>query len=431
MRIAITTLGCKVNQSESASMAGILKAEGHEIVSEKACPDICIVNTCTVTAKSDYQSRQFIRRAIKSGAKVIATGCYAQLRSEELLKINGLSAIIGTSYKGKISNSLNNLYKNGSKPFILTTPPESPPTFQPYFSEKSRAFLKIQDGCNFSCSYCAVPMARGKSKSLTPKDVLKVANNLVENGYKEIVLTGVHIGCYGLDLTQKTSLVEIVDSVSKCHPSIRIRLSSIEPQEFKNEFLSLIKQKVICPHLHIPLQSGSDNILKAMNRGYSASFFSELIKEIASTCPDISLGTDVIVGFPGESDKDFEATRRLLEELPFSYIHIFPYSKRPGTLAESMAGQINSKIKKQRVGVLLDIAREKKNMYMLKHLGKTLDVIIESQRLGFYRGISDNYIRLLVKAENLTIGQRIQIKTISFINEGLIGEARSQAFQQF
>lgn len=435
MRIAIATLGCKVNQSESASIESILRGEGHEVVTmlhdKDNPPDVCIINTCTVTTKSDYQSRQLIRRAARSGVKVIVTGCYAQLRSDELSKIKGANLILGNSQKDKLSEYLishfllpTSYFLNNGMPYVFVEAPTSPLTLNPYFSKRARAFLKIQDGCNFSCSYCAVPMARGKSRSLSPEDVIKAVNNLNEDGYKEIVLTGVHIGCYGMDLTPKSSLVEIVDNIVKKYSSLRIRLSSIEPQEFKNEFLSLIKSKAVCPHLHIPLQSGSDNVLKAMNRGYSVSFFKELIKDIISTSPDISIGTDVIVGFPGESDKDFDETVKVLEELPFSYIHVFPYSKRPNTMAETMPGQISNDVKRKRLKVLLEISKIKKNNYITRQLGKILDVIVENKTTtnGFYKGTSDNYLRVLVRADSLIARERIQVRAVSFINEGLIAK---------
>lgn len=361
MKIAITTLGCKVNQSESASIEGFLREAGHNIVSHTANPDICIVNTCTVTAKSDYQSRQLIRKYAREGAKVIATGCYAQLKPAELSNIKGVSLVIGNSQKERLHEYLNTLSADTDIPFIFVEQPSQEGlTFRAYSSNKTRAFLKIQDGCNFSCSYCTIPPARGKSRSLNLNNALIATDRLVRDGYKEIVLTGIHIGSYGIDLTPMGSLVELVDSLVKKYSAVRFRLSSVEPQEVKNEFLSLMKQKLLCRHLHIPLQSGSDSVLKAMNRGYSVSFLKKVIKNIASTSPDISIGTDVIVGFPGESNKDFEDTRKLLEELPLSYIHVFPYSKRPNTPAERMSTHVGEEIKRKRMETILELAKIKK-----------------------------------------------------------------------
>lgn len=418
MKISIKTLGCKVNQAESASIAGTLREKGYEIVDCSENPDLCIVNTCTVTAKSDYQSRQFIRRAVKSGARVIATGCYAQLRPDELAKIQGLNLILGNSEKHRLNEYIDNLPINN----VIVGSPEAEMQSGPYYSNRSRAFLKIQDGCNSSCTYCTVPMARGKSRSLKPGDVLKTADRFCAEGYKEIVLTGIHIGCYGSELQPKSSLFEVVKKISASHPEIRIRLSSIEPQEFKKDFLVLIKEGVICPHLHIPLQSGSDKILKSMNRKYNTSFFKELISSIIQTCPDISIGTDIIAGFPDETEKDFNETARFLEEIPLSYFHVFPYSIRPDTKAASFKPQVNSAEKKARVRHLSEISNIKKKTYITRQLGQKLDVIVERKDAsdGFYSAISGNYIRLMVKTGHLDPGARLQVRALSFSNRGLI-----------
>lgn len=223
MRIAISTLGCKVNQAESASIAGALRARGYKVVRDTENPDVCIVNTCTVTSKSDYQSRQMIRRAAKRGARVVATGCYAQMKPDELARINGVALITGNSGKYELINNIQNLSVQG-KPIINVTPPDHPIMINPYYSNRARAFLKIQDGCNFSCSYCAVPMVRGKSRSLRPDNVLTAFERLCSEGYNEIVLTGIHIGTYGLDLQPESSLLEIVDKIASLYPQIRLRL---------------------------------------------------------------------------------------------------------------------------------------------------------------------------------------------------------------
>jgi threonylcarbamoyladenosine tRNA methylthiotransferase MtaB len=246
---------------------------------------------------------------------------------------------------------------------------------------------------------------------------------LKARGYKEIVLTGIHIGSYGFDLRPKSSLLEIVDKITSEHPDIRIRLTSIEPQEFKGEFLSLIKKGGVCPHLHIPLQSGSDRILRAMNRGYSTSFYKALINDIYSEYPDISIGTDIIAGFPGETEEDFEHTVEFIENLPLSYIHVFSYSPRPGTKASEMDAQIDSAEKKRRVRILMEISKNKKNNYISKFLGKKLDVIVEEKDVtsGFYRGTSDNYIKLLIRADRVKIGERIEVRACELTDKGLVG----------
>jgi threonylcarbamoyladenosine tRNA methylthiotransferase MtaB len=422
MKISIVTLGCKVNQSESASIEGGLREGGHEIVGSAETPDVTIINTCTVTAKSDYQSRRMIRRAVKSGSRVIATGCYAQLRPDELSAIKGLDLIVGNSGKTKMLEYLKRLPESAGETGRTEESSEYLLTSQPYFSSRTRAFLKIQDGCNLLCTYCAVPLARGSSRSLKPEYIFNAVERLASDGYMEIVLTGIHIGAYGLELRPKYTLFDIVDKIVKAYPQMRFRLSSVEPQEFDDRFLDLIKENLLCQHLHIPLQSGSDIILQKMRRGYNISFFRSLIEKIISTCPDISIGTDLIIGFPGESEDDFNETVRFIEEIPLSYIHVFPYSKRPDTPAKSFSGHISTEVKKRRVTKALEIAKSKKNNYLSKQLNNKLDVIVEKKAItgGYYRAISSNYLRPLVEAKALSPGQRLEVKGTALRNQELI-----------
>jgi len=424
MKIAIQTLGCKVNQSESAAIEGLLRKNKFEVVKHDSNPDVCIINTCTVTAKSDYQSRQLIRRAVKSGARVIATGCYTQLKADDLSKIDGLSLMIGNSEKANIIEHVKKLStKNRSSSTI--NPPESPLVYQPYYSKRSRAFLKIQDGCNFSCSYCTVPFARGRSRSLQPDDVLLSVNKLFNSGYREIVLTGIHIGAYGRDMRPSHALIDIVKKIVSSFPDLRLRLSSIEPQEFDKDILSLMKDGNVCRHLHIPLQSGSDRILKLMNRGYTRQSYAQLINSILTAYPDVAIGADIIAGFPGESDEDFQDTVKFVNDLPLSYFHIFPYSKRPGTQAAIFDDQVDEDVKKERVKILLDMSRKKKYNYMAKNIHQNLDVIVEkqSEKGGIYKVLSDNYLKIDVKSDNMTPGQRLRIRVISLTGETLRGKA--------
>jgi threonylcarbamoyladenosine tRNA methylthiotransferase MtaB len=423
MKILIKTLGCKVNQSESAQIEGELIETGHEIVQNlQDKPDACIINTCTVTAKSDYQSRQMIRRAVRSGTRVIATGCYAQLRPDDLSKIKGLDLILGNSEKGRLTEHLNKNPQKNNQPAIFIKHPQHPIRTGSYHSNRTRAFLKIQDGCNLFCSYCTVPRARGKSRSLEYVDVSKAVDKFSREGYKEIVLTGIHIGSYGIDLKPQCSLSELVTKIILAYPEIRFRLSSIEPQEMTEDILKLMKHKNVCRHFHIPLQSGSDTVLKLMKRGYTASFFEDLINRIVSTYPRISIGTDIIAGFPEESDKNYSDTVNLLEKLPLSYIHVFPYSKRPETPAASMKGQVSSAVMKKRVYELLKIASTKKKDYLNRHLGHHLEVIVESNTTtyGLYRGISDNYIRTFIMSNDHIVGKKLPVKAISFTDEDLM-----------
>ena len=412
-----------MNQSESASIEGVLRNNDYEIVDHSDSPDVCVINTCTVTAKSDYQSRQLIRKAVRSGARVIATGCYAQLKPKEISEIEGIDIVLGNSEKDGLLNYIQKVSGN-NKPSVLVDQPTAPLKLNPYYSKRSRAFLKIQDGCNFSCTYCTVPLARGRSRSLGKRDVLEAVDKLAKDGYKEIVITGIHIGSYGSDLVRKSSLYEIVKEITESYPQIRIRLSSIEPQEFQMEFLDLIKEGKVCSHLHIPLQSGSDRILKAMNRRYSTGFFEQLINSILTECPDISIGTDLITGFPGESDTDFNTTVKFIKKLPISYLHVFPYSKRPNTKAALFEKQIDEKIRKNRVKKLLEMSKHKKLSYMKRSLGAILDVIVENKNKtgDYYSAISDNYLKVHIQSDSLASMQNLRVKFISLTDTELIAQ---------
>ncbi|MBL7031906.1 MAG: tRNA (N(6)-L-threonylcarbamoyladenosine(37)-C(2))-methylthiotransferase MtaB, partial [Nitrospira sp.] len=405
-----------------------LRNNDHQIVDKNGDPDVVIVNTCTVTARSDHESRQMVRKALKSGAKVIATGCYAQIRPEELTEIKGLDLIVGNSGKQDIIDYLNNFNTQGGEKCehasVCVDKPANILKFQPYFSKRSRAFLKVQDGCNFACTYCAVPKARGKSRSLGIEDVLKAVDELSLQGFREIVMTGIHIGTYGLDLKPKSSLLKLMDMITQGHPDIRIRLSSIEPQELSDRLLALIKERNICSHLHIPLQSGSDRILKLMNRRYTRGFYQQLINKIITEMPDIAIGTDIITGFPGESENDFNETVKFIAQLPLSYIHIFPYSKRPGTKALLIGDHVTEKEKKNRVKKLMKISSNKKKAYMSKNSGRVLDVIVEKRDVttGYYNAISDNYLRVFVKAVGLKSRSHVKVRAKAILETGLLAE---------
>lgn len=424
MKVTIQTLGCKVNQSESAFIEGVLKSNNYEVVNNSDNPDIFIINTCTVTAKSDYQSRQLIRKAVKSGARVIATGCYTQLRVDEVKTIEGIDLVISNSDKRDILYYLDKLKKINREPLTEEPSPFTSLTSQHYHSNRSRAFLKIQDGCNFSCSYCTVPLARGKSRSLSQSEVIKTAKKLVYDGYKEVVLTGIHIGAYGIDLDPKCSLLDIVKRLVDNIPGIRIRLSSLEPQEIGNELIRLIKDGSVCPHLHIPIQSGSNKILRAMNRGYTTEFIEQVINNIITGYPNMSIGTDLIVGFPGENDKDFNDTVNTINKLPLSYLHVFPYSRRPNTTASLFPDQVNSRVKKDRINSVIAINEMKKKSYMTRNIGQILDVIVEQKDTNdlYYRAISDNYLRIFVMSRVLVAGERLKVRVTSLTEMGLIGE---------
>lgn len=344
MKVSILTLGCRVNQAESSFIEGNLIDNGISIVDLNDKPDYCIINTCSVTSKSDYQSRQLIRRALRVGSKVIVTGCYTHLNTESILKISKDIIVVPNNDKCNIINIIDNNIK----------------TNRLNYSSNSRPYILIQNGCNNKCSYCIVRFTRGKSRSIPTEKIIEQVINFSELGYNEIVLTGIHIGSYGQDFNPKVTLSNLIKTIVKKTNIMRIRLSSIEVTEIDDELLEMMKDNRICNHLHIPLQSGDDKILKIMKRNYNSRFYSSIIERIEKKISNINIGTDVIVGFPGETEKEFINTKNLLLDLPISYIHIFPFSARPGTPAYNYKEQINNGEKKRRCIELQHINTMKK-----------------------------------------------------------------------
>jgi threonylcarbamoyladenosine tRNA methylthiotransferase MtaB len=378
---------------------------GCSLVSLKEDPDYSIINTCTVTAKSDYQSRQLIRRSLRSGAKVIVTGCYAQLRPEEIKTIDGSIHIVTNTNKFNIINMItNNSACNMS-----------------YYHKRSRAYLKVQDGCNYSCSYCVVPHARGKSQSLKSSEVIHNACEFEKAGYKEIVLTGIHLGLYGHDLRPKMKLSDLLKLILKKTKISRIRLSSLEVNEITADIIEILQDIRICSHLHIPLQSGDDHILKLMNRNYNVKKFTSKIETISKKVKDISIGTDVIVGFPGEGDKEFLNTKNIVKSLPISYIHIFPFSKRPHTVASIMKEQITKQLKHERYIELNALNIKKRHDYMSSYINETLDIIIEEKGEGnTVVGTSSNYLKICMPSVAYNKGTLMRVRIAGIDNNRLI-----------
>jgi len=399
-KVAITTLGCKVNQCESAGIAEAMAARGITLVPFEAEADCYIVNTCTVTGRTDDQSRRLIRRAIRRNpaAAVLATGCYAQRAPEEIARIPGVRIVAGNAEKLQLYDIIEE-FVDGKGPQVRVGEIRSEKRFTPLGAAvipgHTRAFLKIQDGCDALCSYCIVPRVRGGSRSLRPAEVADGIASLAGRGFREVVLSGIHLGAYGRDLAPATDLTAVVRRIVEERPIERLRLSSIEPREITAELLALIGPPgIVCRHLHIPLQSGDDGILAAMNRDYDAAFFRGLIRNILATIPGIAIGIDAMVGFPGENEAAFANTLRLVEELPLAYLHVFPFSRRPGTPAAAMPGQVPEADKRQRVKRLRTIGAEKRRVFAEKSIGAPLAVLIEGKKdksTGFFTGFSDNY----------------------------------------
>lgn len=410
MRIAFTTLGCKINQYETDQLHRDLLSRGNTIVPFESEADVYIINTCSVTAKSDYQCRQVIRSAVKrgQGAKVVVTGCYASTRPEELKNIPGVSLVINNRDKAAIPLQIT---KGEPGPGKEQTSPEILPAHA--FQGRTRGFLKIQDGCDNRCSYCIVPLARGRSRSVQPDHVIREFSRLVESGYPEVVLTGIHIGTYGGDLTPEFSLTELIKTLISKRGPARIRLSSIEPNEITGEMIGFLGNG-LCRHLHIPLQSGDDSILFSMRRHYTSGFYLELIESISDQVPGIALGADVMVGFPGEGDREFRNTLDLVQKSPLTHLHVFSYSPRPGTPAAEMKGQVPDSVKRSRSEELRKIGREKNYQFRKKCINADVKVVIEDKRnlnTKDLTGLTDNYVRVnILNGKVDQIGREIDMR---------------------
>jgi threonylcarbamoyladenosine tRNA methylthiotransferase MtaB len=404
MKVSVLTLGCRVNQAESSVIEGTLKANGVSIVDLKENPDICVVNTCSVTAKSDYNSRQLIRRAAKAGAKVFVTGCYSHLRQDDVRKMPGVTELVDNTRKYDIVNII-----TGHKDHLVFS-----------HHNRSRPHLKVQDGCNFRCSYCIVPLARGSSKSVPLHEILERVQSIEAAGYNEVVITGVHLGSYGQDLPEKSSFTHLIKNILQVSRIKRIRLSSLEINEVDDELIELLQDMRLCRHIHLPLQSGSEKILSLMKRNYNLSSFSAKVNKILSRVANIAVGSDIIVGFPGEGDGEFKSTYAFLKSMPFSYLHIFPYSERSGTVASEMKDKVQPAVIKKRLELLMKLNSDKKSSYLKNQLDRVLDVIIE-EKGNATTGTSGNYIKVLMPHVNARKGSLVFVRPRQLLDNVIEG----------
>ncbi|PLX97090.1 MAG: tRNA (N(6)-L-threonylcarbamoyladenosine(37)-C(2))-methylthiotransferase MtaB [Desulfuromonas sp.] len=420
---AITTLGCKTNQFESAAMEEKLRQAGWQIVPFDAGADLVIVNTCTVTAATDSQSRNLIRRAqrLNPDCRVVVTGCYAQVDPQTLAAIPGVALVLGNEEKRDLLQLL--AAEDGTVQVgDIRQRHEAEVATLASFAERSRAFVQIQNGCDAFCSYCIIPYARGRSRSVPPAQVLAQVQDLVRVGYTEIVLTGIHIGGYGADLKPSLSLTDLLRQLLAKTGLSRLRLGSLEPTEIPDELLDLIAEsEEICPHLHIPLQAGDDTVLTAMRRTYDTAFFRALLQRIRQRLPEAAIGLDVIVGFPGEDDDSFARTKQLLEELPWSHLHVFPYSRRPGTPAASMSDQVPATVSKERAALLRHLASEKLEVFARPFIGKNLSVVVEGGEGELRRGLCRNYLPVRFVGDKSLIGSEVLVKIETFVDGELQG----------
>lgn len=420
--VAFHTLGCKVNTYESNAMLKIFNEAGYQEVNFKEIADVYVINTCTVTNTGDSKSRQMIRKAIRKNpqATVCVVGCYSQIAPEEIEQIEGVGVILGTQHRKKIVEYVNEYLKT-RKPVIKVDNVMNLKKFEDLnidHFKNTRAFLKIQDGCNNFCTYCIIPYARGRVRSRDKDSVLKQAKTLVANGYVEIVLTGIHTAGYGEDLDNYSFYDLLVDLV-KIDGLKRLRISSIETSQISDEIINLIgSNQIIVDHLHVPLQSGCDATLKRMNRKYTTSQYLEKINKIRNYLPNIAFTTDVIVGFPGESDEEFEETYNFIKKVNYSELHVFPYSPRRNTPAAKMKDQVDDKIKHERVNRLLELSKELNRDFALKQIGKTLNVLFEKRDGDYLVGHASDYLKVKVKTTDNLIGEVCEVKINNY--EGIL-----------
>ena len=417
MKVAFYTLGCKVNTYETESIWDIFKSHGYSRVKSDEYADVYIINTCTVTNSGDSKSRKAIRKLIKKNSESIIAvmGCYSQMDPDKVYEIEGVDIVIGTKHRENIFKLVEQVLRERIKIKDVTDVSKYrvfDETHVTNFTENTRAFLKIQDGCNNFCSYCIIPFARGPVRSREKDSILKEANDLVDNNYHEIVLTGIHTGGYGTDL-ENYSFYDLLIDLSKIEKLDRIRISSIEINELSDSILHLINSNSkFAKHLHIPLQSGSERILKQMRRHYTKDEFKQMVTNIRNIIPNVALTTDVIVGFPSETDNEFEEMYDFIKEIEFSEMHIFPYSRRSGTTAAKMKDQINGIVKSYRVNQLLKLNEELANKYIDAQKSNLLSVIFETSDNDFTYGHSDNYIHVKTGLDSKLHNQIVDCKIV-------------------
>ncbi len=428
-KVAFYTLGCKLNFSETSTIARNFKNEGFQRVDFDEVADIYVINTCSVTDNADKRFKTIVKQAQKANedAFVIAIGCYAQLKPEELAAVDGVDLVLGATEKFKITNYLNDLSKNDFGEIHSCEIGEADFYVGSYsFGDRTRAFLKVQDGCDYKCTYCTIPLARGISRSDTLENVLENARQISKKGIKEIVLTGVNIGDYGKgefgNKKHEHTFFDLVKALDEVEGIERLRISSIEPNLLKNETIDFVaNSKTFVPHFHIPLQSGSNSVLKAMRRRYNRKLYVDRVQKIRTVMPNACIGVDVIVGFPGETDEQFLETYNFLNELEISYLHVFTYSERDNTVAAEMDGIVPSKVRKKRSKMLRGLSAKKRRAFYESQLGQEKTVLFEGEnKKGYIHGFTENYVKVKTpwNPELVNTLHRISLKEID--EDGLV-----------
>ena len=427
--VSFTTLGCKVNQFETEAMTELLEKEGFEVLPQGEKSDIYIINTCAVTKESERKSRQFINKAKRSNPKalVVAVGCSVQLNGEKLNGETNVDIIIGTKHKGNIGKiikeKLNGMeFKQEIEGFYGREDFEELKITSVH--AKTRANIKIQDGCSQYCSYCIIPYVRGPIRSRNHKNIVEEIKKVAANGYKEIVLNGIHISSYGRDIHENDALIRLIEDINNIDGIERIRLGSLEPKLITEDFVDRYsKLKKVCDHFHLSLQSGSDSVLERMNRKYTTAEYKNNVETIRKFMPDAGITTDIIVGFPGETEEEFQETLEFVNTIKFSRIHVFKYSMREGTKAAEMSGQVEESVKSQRSRELINLGNNLSKEFMNKFLGKDMPVLIETlKKENVFEGYTTNYLKVLTKSDINIKNRIVKVRINNLRNDCLLGE---------
>lgn len=425
-KVAFYTLGCKLNFSETSTISRMFEDKGYKKVSFTETPDIFIINTCSVTENADKKCRKIVREArkISPGAYITIIGCYAQLKPKEISEIPGVDAVLGAAEKFRLIELLDG-FVHTDETKVLASEIEEATSFNNAFSinDRTRTFLKVQDGCDYSCTFCTIPLARGKSRSDTIPNIIESAKKIGDSGVKEIVLTGVNTGDFGIrNGKREDRFIDLVRELDKVENIERFRISSIEPNLLHDEVIEFVaRSRKFVPHFHIPLQSGSDKVLKQMKRRYLSDLYTARVSKIKSIMPHCCIGVDVIVGFPGETEEDFLTTYNFLNELDISYLHVFTYSERANTPAAEMSDVVPMKVRNQRSKMLRSLSEKKKRKFYEENLGKTSEVLFEEDiENGMMHGFTANYVRVEAKYDPVLINETKKVQLTSIAPSGYV-----------
>jgi len=425
-KVAFLTLGCKVNTYETEGMKRLFEKAGYLVVEPDTAADVYVINTCTVTHLSDRKSRQMIRRAkrLNPDSVIAAVGCYAQVAPDEVSKIEGVNLIVGNNHKSEIVDLVEDASRDAQR--IEVSPRKDLKSFEELWAEsysgQTRAFLKIQDGCDQFCSYCIIPFARGRVRSRSTESIMTEAKKLIDNGFKEIVLTGIHLTSYGKD-TGAGTLLDVIKELDKINGLLRIRLGSLEPLYMTGDMIKeMSKVKKLCPHFHLSLQSGCDETLSRMNRRYTTAEFKEIVDNLRRNFDDVAVTTDIMTGFPGETEEEFRKTCDFVESIGFSQAHIFQYSVRKGTKAAEMKEQVPHSVKEERSKILSEICNKSMHDFRERQIGKTTGVLFEEKIEGYYAGHTGNYIPVRVLSDKDISGELLDVILVKNEHDYIVGQ---------